>query len=88
MRIYAAVIEWPNYLADRWPALILSSSEAERDAGIAAEISETADVLTDPEWRDAIAHTYSDDWHEWLDVLGETSYGEPFVTLYTREFPA
>lgn len=87
MMIYAAVIEWPEDLADRDPALILARSINERAAGIAAEIQDTADAMTDPDWRDALAGTdASDDWPD--EALAATRYGSPFVTLYEEEFTA
>lgn len=84
-RVYAAVIEWPHDIADRDPALILARSLSERAAGIIAEIREVADLLTDPEWRGALADIDSTEWPDWVDALELTRYGSPFVTEYERD---
>lgn len=86
--IYAAVIEWPEGFEPADPTLILARSEADRDRQIAEEIAETARMLTASDWRDAIdanSTPEGDNWQDWLDPLEETSYGQPFVTTYTRE---
>ncbi|WP_406245856.1 hypothetical protein ACI7YT_12510 [Microbacterium sp. M] len=83
-KIYAAVIEWPEPLSDASPGLILARSESERDAAIYLEILETADALTEPDWREAIAATNSTDWRDWIEPLELTPYGNPFITNYER----
>ena len=86
--IYAAVIEWPSWMSDADPALILARSESERDKQIAEEIAETARALAEPDWRDAInanSNAEGGNWRDWLDPLDATSYGQPFVTTYEME---
>ncbi|RBO73518.1 hypothetical protein [Microbacterium sp. H6] len=83
--VYAAVIEWPEEIADRDPALILAHSMGERAAGVVAEIREVSDLLTDPEWRAALADIDSMEWPDCTDALEATRYGSPFVTTYERD---
>lgn len=85
MMIFAAVIEWPEDLADRDPALILAHSINERAAGIAAEIRDTADAMTEPDWRDALVDMDGTEWADRADALENTSYGSPFISLYEKE---
>ena len=84
MKIFAAVIEWPELLSDAEPGLVLAHSVGERDEMIAAEIRETAGMLAEPDWRDALADA-GDDWLDWMEPLELTSYGNPFVSTYERE---
>lgn len=86
--VYAAVIEWPEDLADRDPALILARSIDERAVGIAAEIQDTADAMTDPDWRDALVDLDGTEWANCADALENTVYGSPFITLYEKELTA
>lgn len=85
VQVYAAVIEWPEDISDRDPSLILTRSPSERAAGVVAEIREVADLLTDPEWRAALADIDGMDWPDCIDALELTRYGSPFVTTYERE---
>lgn len=84
MKIFAAIVEWPEPLSSAEPGLILAHSVGERDEMIAAEIRDTADALTEPEWRDALTGV-GDDWLDWMEPLDLTSYGQPFVSTYERE---
>ena len=85
MKIFAAVIEWPEPMSDSSPTLVLARSIEARSAEIADEIYETAEALTENDWRDAITATGSDDWEQWLDPLELTPYGRPWITTYERE---
>lgn len=85
MKVYAAVIEWPADIADRAPGLILARSMKERAAGIVAEIRKVADLLTDPQWREALAGVDGTTWDDCTEALENTRYGSPFITIYERE---
>jgi hypothetical protein len=84
VRVYGAVIEWPEPLVDASPALILARTRGERDEKIREKIREIAYALTDPGWRDAIDAT-SDNWHAWLPEFEYTPCGQPWVTEYEQE---
>ena len=86
--IYAAVIEWPEPISDADPSLILATTEAERSAEIISDLRETGDLLTDPEWREALAGVDSAEWSDYTEALENTRYGSPFVTTYEREITA
>lgn len=88
MKIFAAVIEWPATLDSADPTLILSTSIEQRDAEVADEILETAEVLTEPDWLIQIQESESNKWSDWLDALDATPYGRPWVTTYEKEISA
>ncbi len=86
MKIYAAVIEWPdNHAAS--PALVVALSDAERADKVRAAIGHVADALTDSEWRDALTdHRHFphalDAWErEVFDDMDE----RPTITTYDTE---
>lgn len=86
--IYAAVIEWPGELADADTRLILAVDESDRDVQIAEELRDMAASLTDPQWRNAIANADGVPWLGLVEMLEETEYNSPFVSLYTQEVSA
>lgn len=86
--IYAAIIEWPSALEPIDPSLILATSSEQRSAEIIEDIRETAGMLAHSDWRDALADIDGTDYTEYTEALATTSYGEPFITEYEREFPA
>lgn len=86
--IHAAVIEWPGELADSETRLILALDADTRDAQIADELYVMADMLEDPQWRNAIANADGAPWSELVDMLEETEYSSPFVSTYEREITA
>lgn len=83
--IHAAVIEWPGELADAETRLVLALDDNDLAVKIADELRSMAEMLTDPQWRNAIANADGAPWSELLEMLEETEYSSPFVSTYERE---
>lgn len=83
--IHAAIIEWPSELADADPRLVLALDDNDLSVKIAEELRSMAEMLTDPQWRNAIANADGAPWPELLEMLEETEYSSPYVSTYERE---
>lgn len=86
MKLYAAVIEWPE--AD--PELILSRTAVERFAAVRQAVADMLDAFVPehaPQVRAAVASEgarAAESLGDWVTVLHDTDDG-PWITTYERE---
>lgn len=88
MRLYCAVIEWPDVFF-KSPELIVVRDEKARDLAVIEAVREMADALADGEWR-AILNGFPDPiasvtWKEWIEFHFDGAKRAPGITYYTKE---
>lgn len=86
MKIFAAVIEWPDNHG-RTPELILADSPTARAAEVREEVHAVAEALTDPEWREALEghRHYPSELFTWAEIVFGEMDDRPAISMYEKE---